>query len=212
MLRLFLNGSHLWWRLAFELSSEIYGEQFHIRTRALDEELLKQAIPENGSFLDIGCGYGEWCRKASKFARKVIGIDTEISKIQEAKKLTNACNVEYRVADATVDLPGQRFDVALLSHVIEYIDDIDSFLRFLRQIAETIIVEVPDFEHDPLNWVRVRQSCPFYTDGDHVREYTLNLLSEQLKKTGWRISFVQQRHGSMVVIAQGRNSAVEITH
>jgi hypothetical protein len=71
---------------------------------------------------------------------------------------------------------------------------------------------VPDFEHDPLNWVRVKQACRFYTDGDHVREYTLNILSEQLEKTGWRTSFVQQRHGSMVVIAHGPSSTVEITH
>ncbi|NNE65035.1 MAG: hypothetical protein HKN33_00595, partial [Pyrinomonadaceae bacterium] len=84
-------------------------------------------------------------------------------------------------------------------HVIEHIDDADGILGSLREIADVLIVEVPDLEQDPLNWVRVRNECPFFTDGDHIQEYTLSILRSKFSRNGWNI-FEYRRHGGAIAV------------
>ncbi len=207
VLRFHLNGASLLWRLAFEISSEIYEEKFYPHTRALSEDFLRQRIPENGSFIDIGCGFGYWCRIASKYAKTVVGIDYDENKIRQARKQTKAENVEFLVGNVTKDLQDRKFDVALLSHVLEHIDDPDTLLRQLKNVAKTLIVEVPDFENDPLNWVRLKQGCCFYSDSDHVREYTLDSLLAQLERNDWRVTEHERRKGLMLAVAENNQKS-----
>lgn len=200
MLRFFLNGSWLFWRFAFELSGEVYDSEFHNNSKALSEDFLRRWIPENGSVIDVGCGVGRWCRIASKYAGTVVGIDFSEDLILRAKKDTGEDNIEYVVGDVTTQLAGQRFDIALLIHVIEHIEDPDRILMELRSVADKIIVEVPDFENDSLNWVRLRQGCPFYTDADHVREYTFDILKNQLERNGWKVLESRKHGGALLVV------------
>lgn len=71
----------------------------------------------------------------------------------------------------------------MLSHVIEHIDDSDKLLQEAKEFADTLCIEVPDFTADPLNWVSLKHGYQFYADGDHVREYTLETLQNNWKKT-----------------------------
>lgn len=200
MLRFFLNSSWLFWRFAFELSGEIYDSRFHEHSKALSEDFLRKHIPENGSVIDVGCGVGRWCNIASKYAEKVVGIDYTESLIAEAKKRYQPENIKFLVGDVTKDLQGEKFDLALLLHVIEHIEDADRILQDLKSIASKIIVEVPDFEHDPLNYVRLKQGTPFYSDGDHVREYTQEILVNQLERNGWRVVETYKNGGAVLAV------------
>lgn len=202
MLRFFLNGSRLLWRFGFELSGEIYDNAFHNQTKALSEEVLGRCIPPNGSVIDIGCGTGRWCQVASNYAADVVGIDYDEDLIRRAREESGGSNIEYIVGDITRDLQNRIFDLALLTHVIEHIDDADTLLADLHGVTQKIIVEVPDFENDPLNWVRLRQGCQFYTDADHVREYTLDTLTAQVEKNGWRVMESRKSGGSVLVVAE----------
>lgn len=201
MLRFFLNGSWLFWRFAFELSGEVYDKAFHNHAKALSEDFLQRWIPENGSVVDVGCGVGRWCRLASKYANHVVGIDYNEDLIDRAKKETSEDNIAFIVGDVTTELEGRKFDVALLIHVIEHIENPDIILKDLKNVADKVIIEVPDFEHDPLNWVRLRQGCPFYTDADHVREYTFDILKDQLERNNWKILESRKHGGGVVVVA-----------
>jgi SAM-dependent methyltransferase len=201
MLRLALNASRLFGRFAFELSSETYGERFHNRAMALSEDILRRHIPRNGTALDVGCGQGRACRMAAKFAAAVTGIDYDNSLIDAARRMTSAENVEYVHGDVTRDLGGRRFDLALLIHVIEHIDDADKILSELRSAADKLIVEVPDIESDTLNLVRLDLGQPFYSDGDHVREYTEKILADQLTRNGWTIVETRKNGGAILAVA-----------
>lgn len=204
MLRFFLNGARVFWRFAFELSGEVYDSRFHNHSKALSEEVLAENIPVKGSVIDVGCGVGRWCRIASKYAGKVVGIDYSKSLIDEAKSKTDIANVTFLVGDVTKDLNDEKFDLALLLHVIEHIDDADQTLKDLKRVASKIIVEVPDFEQDSLNYVRLKQNLPFYSDGDHVREYTEEILVNQLERNGWNV--IETRKNGGAVLAVGRSS------
>lgn len=201
LLPFFLNNSRLFWRFASEISGELYGASYHTHIRALSEDLLKKWIPKDGSVLDIGCGIGRWCRVSAKYAKRVVGIDYDKEWIRIARETTAAENVEYILGDATKELKGQKFDLALLSHVIEHIEDSDKLLQEAKEFADTLCVEVPDFTADPLNWVRLKHGYQFYADGDHVREYTLETLQNQLERNGWKILHHEKNNGSMVVFA-----------
>lgn len=203
-LRLLLNAARLSWQFAFELSGELYDKAFHTQTKALNAELLERWIPPNGTVIDIGCGSGRWCQVASSYAAHVVGIDCDKSEIDRAINESEKPNVEYVLGDFLDYAADRTFDLALLAHVIEHIDNADLFLRDVREIAKTVIVEVPDFENDPLNWVRLRQGCAFYTDADHVREYTIDRLTRQVETNGWRVVESRKNGGSVLVAAERR--------
>jgi SAM-dependent methyltransferase len=202
LLRFHLNGSWLFWRFAFELSGELFGKQFHNHTKALNEEILKREIGENGSIIDVGCGNGRWCQIASKYAKNVVGIDYNKKLIEGARKETVAKNIEYIVGDVTKDLEGRKFDLALLIHVIEHIEDADKILQELHAVSPKLIVEVPDFENDALNIVRLEQNCRFYSDGDHVREYTEEILINQLERNSWKVLKTHKHGGAVLAVTK----------
>lgn len=201
LLMLCLNGAWLLKRFAFELSGDRFGPAFQQAALGLSEELLCSYIPENGSVIDIGCGSGRWCRVAARSARTVVGIDRDSGRIRDARALSPNSNIEYIVGDITSELIERKFDVALLIHVIEHIDDPDWMLRTIAQFSHTLVIEVPDFEADPLNLVRYQLGCPYYSDADHVREYTLSMLRGQLERNGWRVQHQDRCGGAVVAVA-----------
>jgi SAM-dependent methyltransferase len=197
-LRICANGAWLCGRLGFEAAGDIYGEPFHTATQALSPEFLKRHVTEDSTIVDVGCGTGRWCRTLS-YADKVVGVDFDESAIETARQLGG--EIEYVVGDVTRDLVGRKFDFALLSRVLEHIDCVDEFLRSLHEVAGKLIVEVPDVENDPLNWARIKQNAPFYSDGDHVREYTRQLLFDHLQRNGWEIVDWRQEKRTILAVA-----------
>ena len=202
MLRLTLNASRVFARFAFELSSSSYGENFANASLALSEEILSRHIPYGGTVLDVGCGYGRACRLAAKSAASIVGIDYDRILLEIARKQTPEKNVDYVHGDVTNYLGGQKFSLVLLIHVIEHIDDADMILKTLQGISNKIIVEVPDFESDPLNCVRFDLGLQFYSDGDHVREYTERILTDQLTRNGWTIIEIKKNGGAVLAVAE----------
>lgn len=201
VLRFCLNASWLLRRFAFELSNDIFGNTFQEPALALSERVLKQTVPAGGSVLDIGCGTGRWCRVAARHAGNVVGIDHDEGSLQTARSISTEPNIEYKAGDVTKDLKDRSFDVGLIIHVLEHIEDAGSFLRSLRSVVKTLIVEVPDFEADSLNLVRLELNCPYYSDGDHVAEYSLSSLTTQLESSGWVVKYHEQHGGAILAVA-----------
>lgn len=201
VLRFCLNASWLLRRFAYELSCDIFGNKFQESALALSERVLKQTVPEGGSVLDIGCGTGRWSRVAARHAKHVVGIDYDEGSIKTARAISTEPNLEYTAGDVTKDLKGQSFDVGLLIHTLEHIEDAGAFLRSLHGIVKTLIVEVPDFESDSLNVVRLELGCPYYSDGDHVAEYSLSSLKSQLESNGWLVKYLEQHGGAILTVA-----------
>jgi SAM-dependent methyltransferase len=206
MLGLFLDSAWLLRKFAYEASYERYGAAFLNNTHGLSSTLLERWIPPGSSVVDIGCGYGRLCRLVAPYAGRVVGIDRDARRIELARGVRSAGNIEYRVSDVTRELGGEKFDVALLVHVLEHVDDVDDFLRTIARLASALIIEVPDFESDCLNLVRRDIGRPWYTDADHVREYTREVLSDQLTRNGW-VSQAWNHRGGMLAALAVRDAA-----
>jgi SAM-dependent methyltransferase len=202
LLRLFLNANWICWRFSYELSSELYGGAFRNTTYCVSDDLLAKWIPAGGSVVDIGCGTGRLCHMAGRYANRVVGIDYDRTLIAQATRENTSSHIDFRVGDVTTALPGEQFDVALLVAVLEHIQDVDSLLQSIRTVASRLIVEVPDFDADPLNLVRRDLSCVWYTDADHVREYTKPVLEEHLARNGWTPFLWERRGGMMLAVCE----------
>src|SRR5258706_1852874 len=82
-------------------------------------DFVIQDISSADSVLDIGCGNGALSYDVAGKAKQVIGIDIEEKNIKQAKNKHFRSNLEYIVGDATKDLGNQKFDVIVLSNVLE---------------------------------------------------------------------------------------------
>lgn len=192
---LLLDAEWITWRLAYESAYEMIRADFPNDTYCITPALLAEEIPEGGTVIDIGCGFGRLCEMAAPYASRVLGIDRDQYRIAAGTEMP--ANVELRIADITVDLPNEHFDVAILAGVLEHLDDPIGVLTMVRDRADKVVVEVPDVEADPLNHVRRMLGRRWYTDDDHVREYTPDLLAKHLATAGWAARHWERR-GKMV--------------
>lgn len=181
VLRSLLNVERVTWRLAYENAGVKFGEDFHNAALAVELEWL----PAGSTVLDIGCGTGRVARLLANRAGHITGIDYDAKSIETAQQRCPP-NVRFEVGDAR-ELPDDSYDAVLLTHVLEHLDDPVAVLSDVARHAPVLIVEVPAFNRDALNWARLRLGLDFSSDDDHVREYTPELLAEQLDAAGWKV-------------------------
>jgi len=199
VLRLMLNLHWITWRMAYELTYTFFGGGFVNDTYGVSASVLARYVPSGGTVIDIGCGAGRLAHLIQPGTR-FLGLDRDVDRIAQAQQAFAANPlVAFRCHDLTSKWPADAVgDVVLLVGVLERVDDPDALLQRLHQVASTLIVEVPDLDASPLNWARRRMNCPWYSDADHVREYTVELLESQLTRNGWvPVEWVQR--GAMVL-------------
>ena len=198
-LRLMLNLHWITWRLAYELTNTFFGGGFVNETYGVSAAGLARYVPAGGRVIDIGCGAGRLAHLMPPGVH-FLGFDRDADRIAQAQReFAGNPLVAFRCHDLTATWPEDAVgDVALLVGVLEHVDDADALLRKLHQVAPTLIVEVPDLDASPLNWARRRLRCRWYSDNDHVREYTRDVLEAQLVRNDWTpVEWVQR--GAMVL-------------
>ena len=184
-LDLLLDAAWIATRLAHENSVSL---QLHRQER---NDFLLDRIAPSDSVLELGCGTGEVIGSVS--ARRRLGIDYDAAKIAVARE--RFPDVEFRVADLKERLH-EQFDVLILSHVLEHLDDPEGVLRIAD--FRRIYVELPDFGADPLNAVRLRRNRSLvYSDADHVRELRREEAEALFARAGLTVSKSEFRLGVM---------------
>ena len=141
-------------------------------------------IEARDTVLDIGCGNGALAYDVAKKAKKVVGIDLNKENIKIAKENYLAPNIEYLVGDATKDLPSQKFDVIILSNVLEHIENRVEFLNKIKNLAPKILIRVPMINRDWITLYKKELGVEWRLDKTHYIEYTLESFKEELEKAG----------------------------
>ena len=137
--------------------------------------------------IDIGCGGSAYQNAIAQKVKRIVAVDIDPKRIEIAKRNQPDSLVDYRVMDVTREIPEEKFDVAICSHVLEHLDDPVSFLRSLRNVANKIVIKVPLQDTHWIKMTRRDVGLPWLDDADHRREYTEDMLTDELCASGWRL-------------------------
>jgi SAM-dependent methyltransferase len=156
------------------------------RRKAENVVRLCQGI-EAPSVIEIGCGTGAVLRslQAMKFAGNYSCIDLSPSAVGFTVKSCPAL-ANRAVAGRADALPfrDEAFGVAVLSHVVEHLDDPVSALREASRIARFVVVEVPT-EKVFSNFVRRKilgRPYPSIAGAGHVQFWSPSSISKFLQQ------------------------------
>jgi SAM-dependent methyltransferase len=198
--RLYLDLEWIFNRLSHEESFRYYGAKDHPILAGTVSYVLSKLQP--GSLvLDLGCGYGDVAIRLAEAGHTVVGIDQNEQHIAIARSRYKHPNLSFECQDARKFLAanGRKFNVLILSHVLEHIDAPSEFLRAFSHFFDWVFAEVPDFESTYLNVYRSAIGARLaYTDNDHVTEFDRDELGATLERAGLKVIDREARFGVLM--------------
>lgn len=182
--KLYLNMTWMFERLAHEMSFNNYQEEKH-PLRTYPRKFLQTYLRNDFTVLDLGCHTGEITNMAAEVAKKVVGIDYNADAIKKAKVKYQRDNLSFLAGEAFDFLSknDESFDVLLLSHILEHLDNPKDFLNTFKHFFQYLYIELPDFDKTYLNHYRKDLNLRLiYTDDDHVSEFDRYELASLLEE------------------------------
>ena len=144
--------------------------------------------------LDLGSGNGQSSIKASRFAKKVVGleINKELIKIAkksaEIKKLKNVTFLESDL-EGKLNIKNNSFDKAIFLDVLEHLIKRDQILREIKRILKPRGVLFLGVPNSQTSWKKFQRSAGInsFSDPDHKIEFNEEEIKDLLKKHNFKI-------------------------
>jgi len=178
-----------------------YGNGIHTKHRHMQyHDFFVNRITKNEKVLDVGCGIGAVSYDiAQKSGAIITAIDLNPKNIEKAKAEFNHSNIEYIVGDAFTDLPEKKFEVVILSNVLEHIEKRAFFLKrlCLTVSPKRLLIRVPLFERDWRVPLKKELGIDYRLDSTHFTEYTHESFFREMKEAGLAITHLESRWGEI---------------
>jgi len=167
-------------------------------------EFFAENVASNDVVLDIACGSGIILKKIASHIARGYGIDRDVHSLSKTETAGLPDNIRLIPGDIfkTDYFALQKdigYNVVFLSHILEHIENVPSFLQLIS--AKKLLICVPSQE----NWVAALKkslSLEIRTDGTHFREYTREMLRAELKQANYAVEFVGfNSEGEIICIA-----------
>ena len=189
------------------IDSDPYGvernidNEFHKRRIALTIELVQRAVPlmNDGKpqILDLGCGQGhitDRMRQTLDYA-EFTGLDYSLSAIEYAKE--HFPKVDFAVGDVdNIPYAKDFFDVVVCNNLWEHVPDPLTLLSKIKDIIKPggyLVISTPS-RYRTRNLVRILLGRPVvFMSDQHVTEYSVGQVVEQLKYGGFRLQTILSR-------------------
>jgi SAM-dependent methyltransferase len=194
-LKLYLDLEWIFERLAHERSFSVFPEH-PVRQKTFS--FLQKHLSSAHRVLDLGCSTGTLSRQIADRVKFVAAIDHNPELIVVAQKEHPPANLVFETADAAEFLSRspELFDVLILSHVLEHLDNPKEFLQTHMARFGNLYIEVPDLERTPLNEYRMQLKSQLqYSDSDHIWEFTREDIHALLDSCGLQIVDSEFRYG-----------------
>ena len=163
--------------------------------------IINLIAPKEGErLLDVGCGIGALAHDiAERAGCQVTGLDISADSIEAARARFSHPRLDFQLGDAMEDLPNGRFDVVVLSNVLEHIGRRTAFLGRLRErtAASRFLIRVPMFERDWRVPLKRELGVEWRLDPTHETEYTLEEFAGEMNGAGLRIVHQEIRWGEI---------------
>jgi 2-polyprenyl-3-methyl-5-hydroxy-6-metoxy-1,4-benzoquinol methylase len=145
-------------------------------------------ISDGEYVLDIGCGNGFLAYKVVTNFQNVnlFGIDLNKGYIDFANKYYKHPNLRFMIGNALTDLPDEKFDVVILSNVLEHLEHRVNFLKQVKaKIAPSkYLIRAPLFERDWRVPLMKDLGLDYRLDPTHYIEYIQEDFFEEIEKAG----------------------------
>jgi SAM-dependent methyltransferase len=188
-MKLFLNFEWIFNRLAHEESFKIYELEKHpVRLSAIS--FLSKYLKKDFSVFDLGCNSGDLGYLISKHVKQVTGVDYNKQLINSAKNKYTQENILFIESEANHYLANNKskYDVLILSHILEHLDDPLQFLQNYVSYFDYVYIEIPDFDYSFTNLYRNDIGIDLiYTDIDHVSEFDRYEITNIINDAGLEI-------------------------
>lgn len=185
------------YKLAGSLASRVEGE-LHPKHRIMNyHKFFADNVSEKDSVLDIGCGNGALTYDVAKKAKTVTGIDLNEKNIKIAKDKFSRRNINYIHGDALTDLPDKKYDVIILSNVLEHIDKRVEFLKSAKKLSSKFLIRVPMINREWIALYKKELGVEYRLDKTHFVEYTFEEFKEEMKKAGLKIQAYSIQFGEI---------------
>lgn len=104
-------------------------------------------MPKNVEILDMGCGNGNITISLAGFDYNILGVDSDPDSIKNAKSKNIFPNAEFKNCSADKLSKDRRFDVVILSEVVEHLDNPAEILKLTKQLLKSdgmLLVSIPN--------------------------------------------------------------------
>lgn len=178
-----------------------YGNGVHTKHRHMNyHDFFVKRVKAGEHVLDIGCGIGAVAYDiAEKSKAVVVGIDMNADYLTVARQRFSHPQVRYILGDVLKDLPGERFDVVILSNVLEHLPERPQFLRRVQRAvhATRFLIRIPMFERDWRVPLKKELDVEWRLDPTHETEYTTEEFESEMKDAGLSITYKEIRWGEI---------------
>lgn len=196
--KLLLQVHSFSYRVVGYLAQKVEGDGIHPKHRIMNyHSFFVDNVNEGDNVLDIGCGNGALTYDVAKKAGQVMGIDLNEKSISFARQRYSGENIEYICGNVLNDLPDERFDVVILSNVLEHIEERVQFLKHLREMAPKFLIRVPMINRDWITMYKKEVGLDYRLDKEHYVEYTLETFEKELKEGGLGIQHYSIQFGEI---------------
>ena len=158
-------------------------------------------VGKEDTVLDIGCGNGFLTYDVAQKAKSVTAIDLNQDNIESAKRDFNRDNINYICGDACQFMFTDKFDVIIMSNVLEHIENRVDFLLKIRELAAKLLIRVPMVNRDWLTYYKGELGVENRLDLSHQVEYTLESLQGELSKAGLMVEKASIQFGEIWAVA-----------
>lgn len=178
-----------------------YNGGSHVKHRLTQyHDFFVNRIRPGERVIDIGCGRGEVAYEiVSKAGGVVTGIDRNENWLAYAKEAYKHPSLDFIYGDVLEFLPAQTYDTAIMSNVLEHIENRSEFLNIVnKQIQPNrFLLRVPMFNRDWRVPLRKELGLPYFLDDTHYIEYTQESFAGEIEAAGLRITHMEIRWGEI---------------
>ncbi|MGC8640248.1 MAG: class I SAM-dependent methyltransferase [Isosphaeraceae bacterium] len=162
----------------------ILKEKIQVRDYDRTRKLLNNLRPERGKLLEVGCGLGYLLAAFRDDGWDVLGVEPYY---QACRYAGAELGIEVKNAILeTAEFPDESFDVVLLNHVIEHIEDPLGTLREVNRVLKPgghFVIETP--RYDTLSFKLLGRRERSINCGGHIYFFTTQTLKNLYEAAGF---------------------------